>query len=332
MPNGGDGTGKRTAKLDTGGSKPTVRATWYEKNKTWEGDAAHMYLDTKGLVTIGVGNMIDAPNDPVRGWRNAQEQLAGLTFQKADGGPVSTAEIQKEWQTLRDHPEWSNNSTEFFRKRSTIQLTEESKRRLVMNMFDRHEVELKALFPDYGTWPAEAQFAVHSMMWALGPKGYRTKFPKMIAALKKRDFVTAAKESAITPINDKVKERSDHNASLLNQAAIVDNPPPGLDILPSGTLPTPSMMDQTKASVLQVLLDHEEAEEAHDATLFPNINQRPTARKNSASPQWCNRQGSGRKESPVRNRAIASASGGKSSIRSRSNASLRRERLVRLHP
>jgi hypothetical protein len=63
---------------------------WNDFNRPLEGRVPFMYLDVKGLVTTGLGNLIDSTGDA--------EQLA---WQHADGTPASTDEIRPRLDVLR---------------------------------------------------------------------------------------------------------------------------------------------------------------------------------------------------------------------------------------
>src|SRR5690242_21318627 len=77
---------------------PSVRSQFRAFNEPFEGSVPYMYLDIKGLVTVGVGNLID----PV-------ELATALPFRFKDkpgigtpGALASTNQIAAEWRKLKN--------------------------------------------------------------------------------------------------------------------------------------------------------------------------------------------------------------------------------------
>ncbi len=70
----------------------------YDRLWSWlccsEGAVPHMYLDEKGLVTVGIGFMIE----PLENFRAE----FGSAFRKRDGTPASWDEVKKEFRRLKE--------------------------------------------------------------------------------------------------------------------------------------------------------------------------------------------------------------------------------------
>src|SRR6266480_95273 len=73
------------------GTHTSVRNGFLSFSQPLEGRVRWMYLDIKGLVTTGVGNLIDPVASALK-----------LPFvHKGDGSPANEAEISAEWQRLK---------------------------------------------------------------------------------------------------------------------------------------------------------------------------------------------------------------------------------------
>src|ERR1700755_2922712 len=79
----------------------SAQASWQAFITAHEGNVAHMYLDTKGLVTIGIGNLIDpislALTLPFQFKVNNRAGVVG-------GQPATVKEIETEWLSLKNSP------------------------------------------------------------------------------------------------------------------------------------------------------------------------------------------------------------------------------------
>ena len=72
--------------------RPIVAARFLEFTRPLEGLVEHMYVDVKGLVTIGFGNLID----PI-------SYALALPFVRKAGRALATpAEITAEWNLIKD--------------------------------------------------------------------------------------------------------------------------------------------------------------------------------------------------------------------------------------
>lgn len=79
----------------------SARSAWQGSITKHEGNIGHMYLDTKGLVTIGIGNLIDPVSlaTPLPFQFKIGNQAGAIA-----GRVATTQEIEAEWRTLKNHP------------------------------------------------------------------------------------------------------------------------------------------------------------------------------------------------------------------------------------
>jgi hypothetical protein len=175
---GGDLSGVAFGEDEGGNLLPAIRKDWIRYNARHEAIVWHYYLDVKGLVTVGVGNLVD----PV--------EMAKQIRMVAPGGREATSlQIDTEWRNIKTDPrakDWR-----FATRLTALRLHPDELARLVDYQLDRNDSYLAKRFPNFRSWPADAQFAIHSLSWAAGA-GFR--FPKLETALLAGDFLTASKE------------------------------------------------------------------------------------------------------------------------------------------
>jgi len=154
-----------------------------------EGEAVpHMYVDVIGLVTCAYGNLID----PIGA-------ALALPWRNRDGSLAPEEQVRAEWHHLKD-----NEAS--LRRRSlgvqatftTIRLTREACEELVWKKLQENAEFITAHhFPDFASYPADAQLAIMSLAWAAGP-GWPGKFPRCKASVLARRWGEAAIEGQLS--------------------------------------------------------------------------------------------------------------------------------------
>lgn len=189
--------------------RQAVHDAWHEFSEPLEGRVKYMYLDSAkptGLVTVGVGNLIDPLSEALR-----------LPFRHRDGSPATRSEITAVWLRVKG---LEANKDKHISQRSdaSLILTEDDIDALVASRIASNEVELRRFFPGWDEWPADAQLGIMSWCWAVGP---RSPYPRMFAALRDGDFERSATEVTVTPERGTVMLRNERNRICLNNAARV---------------------------------------------------------------------------------------------------------------
>ena len=196
------------------GVYPSVRSYLPLFSQTFEGRVSHMYLDIKGLVTVGVGNLID----PV------ELALAlPFRFKNLPGTPADRAQIAAEWQALKSDRGLAEKGARACAPLTGLELSDDAIDALIAQRAAEDEESLKRQpqFANFEAWPADAQLALLSMVWALGPGGV-AGFRKLSAACQALDFHTAAAECEISEDgNAGVVPRNAANRALFQNAAHV---------------------------------------------------------------------------------------------------------------
>ena len=201
----------------------SVRSAWFTFISQHEGVVPHMYLDTRQLVTVGVGNLIE----PM-----ALALALPFQFKRANrlgampGRSATPAEIEAEWKHLKNHPVaaiLAQKGHTMCRAETNLELSTTGQQQLFWNKTASTENCLRQMFSSWDQWPADAQLGVLAMAWGLGtgPRGLG-KFIKFDAACRRLDFATAIGECSISSWR---AERNNASIRLLrNATCVVSNP------------------------------------------------------------------------------------------------------------
>ncbi len=196
---------------------PIVREKFMNFSVPKEGRMDFMYLDVKGYVTCGVGNLLehvgeDSPLPVVYTlpWRR-----------RSDNQAATRAEIEAEWFNVNRRTDLAEAGPSRRRAITTLYLTDAAIDAHVYQKLEANDAVLKRQFPAMATWPWQAQLALHSMSWARGENGYERAYPRLTAALRTKDFRLAALECRIAgeETNRGLKLRNESNKQLFLDAA-----------------------------------------------------------------------------------------------------------------
>lgn len=174
-----------------------------------EGHVDWMYLDVKGLVTIGDGNLIDPLS------------LAhGLVFARPDGTVATASEISAEWLRVKNRRDMAAGGGGAFQRITSLRATAASLAALVNAKVDRFEADLVLLFPCWDTWPDDAMIATMSMVWAMGDAKLEAEFPRFVEACRDEDWAEASRQCHMREDgqNDSFKKRNALNKEMFARA------------------------------------------------------------------------------------------------------------------
>jgi GH24 family phage-related lysozyme (muramidase) len=221
---------------------PEVIARWIPHTERYEGRIPWMYLDIRGLVTIGAGCLVD----PV--------ELALRLPLRLDGRQATPGEIAAEWRALKARPSLAQQGAAAAGRVARLRLTGPDLDALTWARLDSTVAALVRRWPELPSWPWQAQLAVCSWAWAVG--ALAQGWPKFEAALHAQDWATAAAECRIRDAdNPGVTPRNTENRRLFLEAAeraatvpppedrpssppvvIVGDEPPPTDRIPEGEI------------------------------------------------------------------------------------------------
>ena len=172
--------------------QPVIRANWRRFNESLEGMTSWMYLDIKGLVTTGMGNLID----PL-------PAALALPWRAADGTQASPQDIRAEWTSIKNNVALAHQGAQAARSVATLHLDDADIDALILGKLDQFEAILRAFpaFAEFADWPADAQLGLLSMGWAMGP-GFGPGFPHFAQSCAAKDFLHAAADSQMNAVGN----------------------------------------------------------------------------------------------------------------------------------
>ena len=185
--------------------KNAVRARFVDWSDDFEGYVDWLYLDALGLVTTGMGNLVD----PIGA-------ALGLPFVHPDGTPATREQIATAWHAVKARQDLASHGGGAFKSLTSIRLTPAGVKQVIGQRLDLNDEILAERFPDFASWPADAQLFAHSMAWACGP---HFRYPRMVALLRAGDFIGAIGECTIHPNIGTIVERNKANRILLSNAS-----------------------------------------------------------------------------------------------------------------
>lgn len=156
-----------------------------------EGVVRHMYLDTVGLVTVGVGFMLRSA--PI---------AASYKFLTEFGQGALPSEIEDEWRRIKGMPFGMDKPAGFYRSACKLHLPATEIDRQLRQKLDDFRRGAVSIIPDFGKLSTERQTGVLDMVYSLGPFGWQSKYPKMIAAIKEKQWADAARECRRRGVSD----------------------------------------------------------------------------------------------------------------------------------
>jgi len=184
--------------------KNTLRS----KMEKYEGKINHMYLDSKGLVTVGVGHLL-------KDLASAQK----LNFKKSNGMPASKDEIKADYETVKKQSK--NRVAIFYKKHAKLVLHEADINMLTNKHIDVFENELKRIFSGFLMYPIEVRYALFDIIFNVGMTDLNNKWPNFKKAVKAQDWTKASKESnRKAPIS---AERNKYVKDLFEKATVMSS-------------------------------------------------------------------------------------------------------------
>lgn len=189
--------------------RDSVRRVFVEFSAPLEGCVEWMYQDVKGLVTVGIGNLID----PI-------QYAMQLPFvDRATGQPAGRDVIAAEWLRIKNDPTLATLGHRAAERVTRLRMTDDGIASLVARKLEQHDRHMLLRWPDMEEWPACAQLAAHSIAWACGPA---FAFPRLSEHMRRQDWLAAETECHLNERgNPGLAPRNAANKMLLRNAARV---------------------------------------------------------------------------------------------------------------
>jgi len=148
-----------------------------------EGNISFMYLDTRGYVTVGIGNMLPSGSDAV--------ELPFLN--RTTQNKATSAEIAADFDAVSQQTK--GMAANYYRKYTNTDLSDVAINNLFRNRVYEFQQALAVAYPIYDSYPNSAQLALLDMAFNLGVGALKAKWPKLNAAIASADWEGASVES-----------------------------------------------------------------------------------------------------------------------------------------
>jgi GH24 family phage-related lysozyme (muramidase) len=149
-------------------------------SESFEGGVASLYNDVRGKTTIAYGNLCDTPSE-----------AAALPLVHPDGTFATTSEKIAAWRSVHYDPRCASQGWRYAARLTDLRLTRDGMTSLALARLDANDRILAAKLPDWESYPACAQLAMHSWAWACGANAH---FPRLLEMVRARRFADAAVE------------------------------------------------------------------------------------------------------------------------------------------
>lgn len=189
--------------------RAAVQEHFVEFVSEFEGSVNFMYLDVKGLVTTGIGNLID----PLPLATRLPWTCMGLR-------DASTEEVRDGWLVVKGRQDLRMHGGMAYKDVCELRLPQIAIANLVHERLEEDEMELRHYFPAWTSFCADAQLGILSMAWAMGVGRFHD-FPHFVHAANAGDWLTAAVQSHI---KDGAPARNEANQWLFTQAFTTQDP------------------------------------------------------------------------------------------------------------
>ncbi len=150
--------------------------------RTQEGVVPHMYLDTVGLVTVGVGRMLESVAD-------AQTLPFIVRGTKVAAGPGA---IGLEWQAVKNLE--AGRLASYYEQFTNLELPDAAINTELVKDIEEFSAALRVKFPGLNLYPDHAQLALLDLAYSMGAHELVAGYPKLCAAAEIQDWKTCAAE------------------------------------------------------------------------------------------------------------------------------------------
>ena len=198
-----------------------IKSELVKKIEQYEGRFNHLYLDTKGKVTVGVGHLIPNRNSiaPVALYKLKNK----IHFQLAN-----LAEKQAEYDKIAKLPYGQRYGASSFKSHTTLVMKDidiNTQRAKHINSFYTELTIIykksKGYSDDFDKLHKNVQLALFDMIFNLGATKINGSFPSFNKALKAEDWKKAATESNRPDVN---LARNQYVKQLLNTVPVAAKP------------------------------------------------------------------------------------------------------------
>lgn len=163
------------------------KITLRKKLAEYEGTITHMYLDSKGYVTVGIGHLLSSV---------AEAQKLPFVEQKT-GKKAKAEQIKTDYENVDKQAK--NRLASYYKKYTTLQLTQSEINKLTDKHIEVFYNELKSIYADFDTYPSEVQLALFDLIFNLGMPNLKNSWPTFNSHIKAKEWQKAADNSNRAP-------------------------------------------------------------------------------------------------------------------------------------
>jgi GH24 family phage-related lysozyme (muramidase) len=205
-------------------TRASVVNSFFGWSKPMEGYTTYPYSDAHGLVTVGLGLLIDGL---ASGQAMGSTCGHGTSTPCGQATPTATARalpwspnnIDADWAAIK--AAWPGVQSLACKGITTSRLSDDAIQDLIASKMKENEAYILQGLPNFAQAPADAQLAVMSMSWAMGPAFTKT-WPAFRNAFNSGDYATAAAQSNMKGVGIDMR-------NLANKLLLTNASKPGID-------------------------------------------------------------------------------------------------------
>jgi GH24 family phage-related lysozyme (muramidase) len=165
-----------------------------------EGAMACMYLDTRSVITCGVGHALFSLDAALKLPWKRKDGYSSCAGEDACATNATEAEIRDEWDSMRTAK--AKMLPLYYSGRSKLCLDEADVRALLVADIRGVCAVLEGTVAGFDTFPEAAQRALVDMAFNLGVSGLEHKFPHLMRDVRARDWAGCAAQCDREGISD----------------------------------------------------------------------------------------------------------------------------------
>ncbi|MGH8085991.1 MAG: hypothetical protein ACREPV_12060 [Lysobacter sp.] len=183
------------------------RSILRRKLERYESRIPHMYCDSKGHVTVGVGHLLASVSDAKL-----------CAFVDHSGRRATADQIAEDYDSVKKAPE-GNNAAGFYRAYTKLVLPNHEIDRLTERHIASFHRELRVIYGEFDRFPSPVRLALFDLIFNVGATDLRTKWPSMNKAIRVQDWEEAGRESNRPEVG---LDRNTYVRELFNAAAAME--------------------------------------------------------------------------------------------------------------
>ncbi len=190
-------------------SKPAIKESVFLrhlKDPDVENFVPHMYRDTNGNVTVGIGELLRTPDEAKR-----------LTFtRRGTNIRASAKQIELDFDNVKTAAVSSNSEAPVYQQFTKLEFTEpRAEARALVRMKEFEGFLRKPYFPEFETYPVLVKMGLLDLAYHAGAKGARTTYKDFAAAMDRRNW----KQAGVEQRDGRKAARANIVQAWFNQAA-----------------------------------------------------------------------------------------------------------------